>query len=66
MHGSDDAAGIRFFGVGRDARIAAMRAADHLRSRGVAAAALFKPWLGGWVVQIFPGGIKRRGTEAET
>lgn len=60
-----DAAGdpgsrVRFFGVGRAARVAAMRAADDLRSRGIAAAALFKPGLGGWIVQVFPGGIKRR------
>lgn len=54
---------IRFFGVGRDARIAATRAADDLRSRGAAAAALFKPQLGGWIVQVFPGGIRRRADE---
>ena len=51
---------IQFFGVGRDARIAAMRTADELRRRGIAAAALFKPSLGGWIVQVYPGGIRRR------
>ena len=55
--GSDS--GVRFFGVGRAARVAAMRAADDLRARGIAAVALFKPALGGWVVQVFPGGIRR-------
>jgi hypothetical protein len=35
-----------------------MRAADDLRARGIAAAALFKPALGGWIVRIFPGGIR--------
>ena len=56
--GDDD--GIRFFGIGRAARAAAIRGADDLRARGIAAAALFKPALGGWVVQVFPGGIKLR------
>jgi len=45
-----------------------MHAADQLRADGVAAAALFKPWLGGWIVQIFPGGIRqaaRRGAEGQ-
>jgi len=37
-----------------------MRAADDLRARGIAAAALFKPSRGGWIVQIFPGGIRQR------
>ncbi len=37
-----------------------MRTADQLRDRGVAAAALFKPSMGGWIVQIYPGGIRRR------
>jgi len=37
-----------------------MRTADTLRARGIAAAALFKPPLGGWVVQTFPGGIRQR------
>jgi len=52
------------FGTGRAARIAATQAAHELRADGVAAAALFKPGLGGWIVQIFPGGIRqaaRRG-----
>ena len=50
---------VRFFGIGREARIAAARASDDLRCRGIAAAALFKPQFGGWVVQVFPGGIRR-------
>ncbi|MGH3281269.1 MAG: hypothetical protein ACRDNW_19340 [Trebonia sp.] len=50
----------RFYGIGRNARIAAMREADKLRSRGIAAVALFKPTLGGWIVRIYPGGIRRR------
>jgi hypothetical protein len=37
-----------------------MRTADELRDRGVAAAALFRPSAGGWIVQIYPGGIRRR------
>jgi len=52
--------GIQFFGIGKDARVAAMRTADELRCRGIAAAALFKPSLGGWIVQVYPGGIRRR------
>lgn len=51
----------RFYGIGRAARIAAMRTADELRSGGTAAVALFKPGLGGWIVRIYPGGIRRRG-----
>ncbi|MGH3268806.1 MAG: hypothetical protein ACRDN1_07020 [Trebonia sp.] len=54
---------VRFFGIGRNARIAAMRAADDLRARGIAAVALFRPQLGGWIVQVFPGGIRRRDTD---
>jgi hypothetical protein len=50
----------RQFGTGRKARVAAMRTADELRGRGVAAAAIFKPSMGGWIVQIYPGGIRRR------
>lgn len=50
----------RRFGTGRNARVAAMRTADELRGRGVAAAAIFKPSMGGWIVQIYPGGIRRR------
>jgi hypothetical protein len=50
----------RFYGIGRAARIAAMRAADELRSREIAAVALFKPEFGGWIVRIYPGGIRRR------
>jgi hypothetical protein len=37
-----------------------MLEADGLRAAGIAAAALFKPSLGGWIVQSFPGGIRRR------
>jgi len=37
-----------------------MRTADGLRANGIAAAALFKPSMGGWIVQIFPGGIRQR------
>ena len=52
--------GIRQFGTGRKARLAAMRTADELRDSGIAAAAMFKPSMGGWIVQIYPGGIRRR------
>jgi hypothetical protein len=31
-----------------------------LRVNGIAAAALFKPSMGGWNVQVFPGGIRQR------
>jgi len=48
------------FGVGPQARVSAMRTADGLRDRGIAAAALFKPSRGGWIVQVFPGGIRSR------
>jgi hypothetical protein len=61
--GSDRGGPVRFFGVGREARIAAMRASDDLRARGIAAAALFRPQLGGWIVQVYPGGIRRRDTD---
>jgi hypothetical protein len=50
----------RQFGIGREARVAAMRAADELRDRGVAAAAIFKPSMGRWIVRVYPGGIRRR------
>jgi hypothetical protein len=50
----------RRFGVGPKARVAAMRTADELRDRGIAAAAMFKPAMGGWIVRIYPGGIRRR------
>jgi hypothetical protein len=50
----------RQFGVGARARIAAIRAADELRDRGIAAAAVFKPSMGGWIVQIHPGGVRSR------
>jgi len=36
-----------------------MRTADGLRVNGIAAAALFKPSMAGWIVQIFPGGIRQ-------
>jgi hypothetical protein len=51
---------VRRFGTGREARVAAMRTADVLRERGIAAAAVFKPSMGGWIVRIYPGGIRRR------
>lgn len=51
---------IQHFGVGRKARVAAIRAADDLRARGTAAAALFRPSMGGWVVRVYPGGIRPR------
>jgi hypothetical protein len=51
---------VRRFGTGRSARVAAMRTADALRERGVAAAPLFKPAMGGWIVRIYPGGIRRK------
>ncbi|MGH3168072.1 MAG: hypothetical protein ACRDN0_19585 [Trebonia sp.] len=60
-----DTLGYRFFGIGRPARIAAMRASDELRSRGIAAAALFKPALGGWIIQVYPGGIRQREQEGQ-
>jgi hypothetical protein len=44
------------------ARVAAMRTADELRERGIVAAALFKPSMGGWIVQTCPGGIRRRSS----
>ena len=56
----DQDARTRQFGTGRKARVAAMRTAGQLRDRGVAAAALFKPSMGGWIVQVYPGGIRRR------
>jgi hypothetical protein len=37
-----------------------MRAADALRAEGIAAAPLFKPGHGGWIVRTYPGGIRRR------
>lgn len=54
------APGTRQYGTGREARVAAMGAADLLRERGIAAAALFKPSMGGWIVRIYPGGIRQR------
>jgi hypothetical protein len=58
-NGGDDSKTWRF-GTGGKARVAAMRKADELRGRGVAAAAIFKPSMGGWIVQTYPGGIRRR------
>lgn len=52
--------GTQRFGVGTKARISAQRAADDLRSDGVVAVALFRPSLGGWVVEVYPGRIRRR------
>ena len=54
------------FGVGPRARLAAMRTADALRAKDVAAAALFKPVQGGWIVQVFPGGIRRARSPRRT
>ena len=45
--------------IGPPARLSAMRTADGLRANGIAAAALFKPSMGGWIVHIFPGGIRQ-------
>jgi hypothetical protein len=59
----DHGAETRQFGIGREARIAAMRAADELKDRGVAAAAVFKPSMGGWIVRVYPGGIRRRSDD---
>jgi hypothetical protein len=42
-----------------------MRAADDLRAHGIAAVALFRPQLGGWIVQVFPGGIRRRDADPD-
>lgn len=53
----------RRFGTGTRARIRAMRAADDLRADGVVAVALFRPWLGGWVMEIHPGRIKYRNSD---
>jgi len=52
--------GVIPFGTGPRARISAMKTADRLRADGIAAAALFKPSHGGWIVRIFPGGIRQR------
>ena len=46
-------------GIGPRARLSAIRTADHLGTRNIAAAALFKPSVGGWIVQIFLGGIRQ-------
>jgi hypothetical protein len=43
-----------------------MRTADALRAKDVAAAALFKPAQGGWIVQVFPGGIRRARSPRRT
>jgi len=59
-HAPDAGAGTQHFGTGPKARIAAMQAADDLRDRGIAAAALFRPAMGGWIVRVYPGGIRRR------
>jgi hypothetical protein len=40
--------------------MSAMSEAQRLRAKDMAAAALFKPSMGGWIVQIFPGGIRQR------
>ncbi len=51
---------VHCFGIGKRARMAATSAADELRAGGVAAVAMFKPGLGGWVVRFYPGGIRQR------
>ena len=48
------------FGISPQARRSAMRTADNLRATDIAAAALFKPSMGGWIVQVFPGGVGKR------
>lgn len=50
----------RLFGIGPKARLEAMHTADEMRARGVAAAPMFKPSMGGWIVRVYPGGIRRR------
>ena len=40
-----------------------MSTADDLRSRETVAVALFKPALGGWVVQVYPGRIRQRSDQ---
>lgn len=52
--------GYTLFGIGRAARRSVMRVCGELRSGGTAAAALFKQELGGWIVRIYPRGIRRR------
>jgi Inorganic pyrophosphatase len=37
---------------------------DRASARGMAAAALFRPSMGGWIVRIFPGGIRRHPSRA--
>ena len=49
----DQEPGTRRSGTGRKARVAAMRTADTLRERGIAAAALFKLSMGGWIVRVY-------------
>lgn len=44
---------VERFGVGPRARRRATRRADELWARDVAARALFKPALGGWIVIIY-------------
>jgi hypothetical protein len=36
-----------------------MRTADDLRAKGIAAAPTFQPSMGGWIVRIYPGGIRQ-------
>jgi translation elongation factor EF-Tu-like GTPase len=38
---------------------------DDLRAKGIAAAALFKPSMGGWIVWIYPGGFRQRPTRPQ-
>jgi len=37
-----------------------MCTADELRAKGIAAAPSFQPSMGGWIVRIYPGGIRQR------
>jgi inorganic pyrophosphatase len=55
---------VHVFGAGSRARVAATSAADDLRARSVAAVAMFKPGFGGWIVRIYPGGIRERPSHA--
>jgi inorganic pyrophosphatase len=48
------------FGMGVGARRAAMRDGDELRASGTAAAAGFRPSIGGWVIRVVLGGIRQR------
>ncbi|MEU6476562.1 hypothetical protein ABZ858_06655 [Streptomyces sp. NPDC047017] len=47
-------------GTGPAARRAALREADRLWQRGVAARAVFRPEYGGWAVLVFKAAVRRR------